>query len=132
MMKRLWLLTAAAVFFVCSGVAAAYNPYAPNPFDTMERTTWEYQYLCELTKDGLTGADMEKFSPSYPLTRYEMVPMVERAILNRNKATEEQQKKIDRLAQAFMSDLEAGGVALPQNQPTPGGESFDWKKGEMI
>lgn len=128
-MKRILMLFIAAAVLVM-GSAAAYNPYAPNPFDAMERNSWEYQYLYELTQDGLTDADMSKFSPTYPLTRFEMVPMVEAAVLNRNKATEEQQKKIDKLAEAFADDLALSGVYPPQLAPSAGGQNFNWKPGE--
>ena len=96
----------------------------------MERNSWEYQYVYELTKDGLTDADLSKFSPSYPLTRFEMVPMVEAALRNRNQATEEQQKKIDRLAEAFADDLALSGVYPSQMAPSTGGQPFEWKKGD--
>lgn len=56
-MKRIALLFIAAAVLLTGG-AGAYNPYAPNPFDAMERNSWEYQYVYELTKDGLTDADL--------------------------------------------------------------------------
>lgn len=128
-MKRIvMMLIAAAVLLM--GSAAAYNPYAPNPFDAMEKNSWEYQYLSELTQDGLTGADMSKFSPTYSLTRFEMVPMVEAAVRNRNKATAEQQKKIDKLAEAFANDLALSGVYPPQMTPSADGQQFNWKQEE--
>lgn len=128
-MKRIvMMLIAAAVLLM--GSVAAYNPYAPNPFDAMEKNSWEYQYLSELTQDGLTGADMSKFSPTYSLTRFEMVPMVEAAVRNRNKATAEQQKKIDKLAEAFANDLALSGVYPPQMTPSADGQQFNWKQEE--
>lgn len=128
-MKRIvMMLIAAAVLLM--GSAAAYNPYAPNPFDAMEKNSWEYQYLSELTQDGLTGADMSKFSPTYSLTRFEMVPMVEAAVRNRNKATAEQQEKIDKLAEAFANDLALSGVYPPQMTPSADGQQFNWKQEE--
>ena len=128
-MKRIALLLMAAAVLLTGG-AGAYNPYAPNPFDARERNSWEYQYVYELTKDGLTNADLSKFSPSYPLTRFEMVPMVEAALRNRNQATEEQQKKIDRLAEAFADDLALSGVYPSQLAPSTGGQPFERKKGD--
>lgn len=128
-MKRIvMMLIAAAVLLM--GSAAAYNPYAPNPFDAMEKNSWEYQYLSELTQDGLTGADMSKFSPTYSLTRFEMVPMVEAAVRNRNKATAEQQKKIDKLAEAFANDLALSGIYPPQMTTSADGQQFNWKQEE--
>ena len=121
-MKRIALLLIAAAVLLTGG-AGAYNPYAPNPFDAMERNSWEYQYVYELTKDGLTDADLSKFSPSYPLTRFEMVPMVEAAL--------RQQKKIDRLAEAFADDLALAGVYPSQLAPSTGGQPFEWKKGDV-
>ena len=66
-MKRLGLMLLTLALLVC-GTASAYNPYAPNPFDAIEQNSWEYKYLLDLTKAGLTGADMARFSPSYALT----------------------------------------------------------------
>ena len=105
-MKRIWLVLV-TILMLTAGTAGAYNPYAPNQFDTMERNTWEYQYVYELSKDGLTDADMSKFSSSYNLTRFEMAQMV-----------------------AAADDLQyAGGVAAePDNQS--GGQMLDWKQGE--
>ena len=129
-MKRIALLLIAAAVLLTGG-AGAYNPYAPNPFDAMEQNSWEYQYVYDLTKDGLTDADLSKFSPSYPLTRFEMVPMVEAALRNRNQATEEQQKKIDRLAEAFADELALAGVYPSQLAPSTGGQPFEWKKEDV-
>lgn len=128
-MKRIVMMLIAAAVLLMESVAA-YNPYAPNPFDAMEKNSWEYQYLSELTQDGLTGADMSKFSPTYSLTRFEMVPMVEAAVRNRNKATAEQQKKIDKLAEAFANDLALSGVYPPQMTPSADGQQFNWKQEE--
>lgn len=127
-MKKICLMLA-VLAVMAAGSTAAYNPYAPNPFDSMERSSWEYQYLQELTQDGLTGADISKFSQGYTLTRLEMVPMVENAILNRRNATGEQQIKIDRLAQAFAGELEAGGSSP---QPESEGKPFDWRNGDAL
>ena len=128
-MKRIWLVLV-TILMLTAGTAGAYNPYAPNQFDTMERNTWEYQYVYELSKDGLTDADMSKFSSSYNLTRFEMAQMVAAAMEHRSQATPDQQKKIDRLAADFADDLQyAGGVAAePDNQS--GGQMLDWKQGE--
>lgn len=128
-MKRIVMMLIAAAILLMGSVAA-YNPYAPNPFDAMEKNSWEYQYLSELTQDGLTGADISKFSPTYSLTRFEMVPMVEAAVRNRNKATVEQQKKIDKLAEAFADDLALSGVYPPQMTPSADGQQFNWKQEE--
>ena len=66
-MKRLFLLLAA---WCCLGLGTvlAYNPYAPNQFDAVDRHTWEYKAVYDLSKAGLTGAPMERFAPSYNLT----------------------------------------------------------------
>ena len=61
-MKRLGLILLTLAVLAC-GTASAYNPYAPNPFDAIEQDSWEYKYILDLTKAGLTGADMAKFSP---------------------------------------------------------------------
>ena len=70
-MKKFIVATVMTVLIgICT--AGAYNPYAPNPFDTMEKNSWEYIYVKELTDAGLTGATKDKISPAYRLTRYEM------------------------------------------------------------
>ena len=78
-MKRLGLMLLTLALLAC-GTASAYNPYAPNPFDAIEQNSWEYKYLLDLTKAGLTGADMARFSPSYALTRVEMRDMLVTAL----------------------------------------------------
>lgn len=130
-MKRYIILVFGLLTLMAASVSA-YNPYAPNQFDTMEHDTWEYKTTCDLTKAGLTGADMSKFSPKYDLTRYEMAQMVEEAIKNRAQATASQQKDIDKLAEAFASDLEY--MHEPSQDKTGGaaqteGQNFDWRQG---
>lgn len=125
-MKRSILLVVAMVMTL--GVSAgveAYNPYAPNQFESMDRNTWEYQYLYDLTKDGVTGASIGKFDATYQLTRYEMTQMVETALARRSKATPAQQEKIDRLAKAFATDLQYMNPT-PVATPTEG-QSMDWR-----
>lgn len=126
-MKRICMIIMAFVIMTI-GSAAAYNPYAPNPFDTMERNSWEYTSLCTLSKDGLTGADMSKFSPTYSLTRYEMAQMVETAMRNRSRATAAQKETIDKLAEVFADDLKYAGTSTVA-APTEEGVPFDWQKG---
>ena len=126
-MKRICMIIMAFVIMTI-GSAAAYNPYAPNPFDTMERNSWEYTSLCTLSKEGLTGADMSKFSPTYSLTRYEMAQMVETAMRNRNRATEAQKETIDKLAEAFANDLKYAN-ADTTTAASEEGVPFDWQKG---
>lgn len=126
-MKRICMIIMAFVIMTM-GSAAAYNPYAPNPFDTMERNSWEYTSLYTLSQCGLTNADMSKFSPTYSLTRYEMAQMVETAIQNRNRATESQKEMIDKLAEEFADDLQYAGTNTVKPASSEG-TSFDWRKG---
>lgn len=126
-MKRICMIIMAFVIMTI-GSAAAYNPYAPNPFDTMERTSWEYTSLYTLSKEGLTGADMSKFSPTYSLTRYEMAQMVETAVQNRARATEAQKETIDKLAEVFENDLKYTSTSTAAAS-TEEGVPFDWQKG---
>ena len=99
-MKRFFLLLAA---WCCLGLSAAlaYNPYAPNQFDAVDRNTWEYKAVYDLSKAGLTGVPMTRFAPSYNLTRYEVTEMIAAAMKNRSKATADQQREIDKLAQGY-------------------------------
>ena len=128
-MKRLLILICFTILAV--GSVLAYNPYAPNQFDAMDRNSWEFKTVYSLSKDGLTRADMNKFSSSYALTRYEMAQMVATAIQHRNEATPEQRSQIDKLADVFSSDLEY----LPKNDNTktalteePTGKKFEWRQ----
>lgn len=122
-MKRIGLLF--AIFWMTLAVAvSAYNPYAPNQFEAMDRNTWEFQYLYDLTREGVTGANIQKFAPSYTLTRYEMAQMVEVAVQRRAKTTAVQQEKIDRLAEAFETDLQYTGS--DQVQAEPEGQTLQW------
>ena len=124
MMRKL-LVALALCLMAGSSSAGAYNPYAPNPFDAVEKNTWEYAYITELTKAGLTGAGPEKTDPAYGLTRYEMVQMVANAVRNRNRGTAEERKKIDRLAKEFADDLTYAG--LNPEEEGNAGVAFDWR-----
>ena len=111
-MKRFFLLLAA---WCCLGLSAAlaYNPYAPNQFDAVDRNTWEYKAVYDLSKAGLTGVPMTRFAPSYNLTRYE--------------ATADQQREIDKLAQSYADDLQYVSDAPKEAEPSSQGVVFDWK-----
>ncbi|WP_427111957.1 hypothetical protein [Megasphaera sueciensis] len=129
-MKRK-LVILVSLMMMMAGSVMAYNPYAPNPFDTMERTSWEYKAVYDLTKAGLTGSDMSKFSPAYSLTRYEMVQMVAAAIQNRQKATVGQKEEIDKLQDSFSEELSyvnRENSTAAHNTP-PAGQLFDWRQG---
>lgn len=130
-MKRLGLMLLTLALLVC-GTASAYNPYAPNPFDAIEQNSWEYKYLLDLTKAGLTGADMARFSPSYALTRVEMRDMLVTALKNRSQATASQQKEMDQLASEYAEDLTYArdGETLKKETEKPAGDPFDWKQGD--
>ncbi|HAM04044.1 MULTISPECIES: hypothetical protein [unclassified Megasphaera] len=130
-MKRLGLMLLTLALLAC-GTASAYNPYAPNPFDAIEQDSWEYKYLLDLTKAGLTGTDMTRFSPSYVLTRVEMRDMLVTALKNRSRATVSQQKEMDRLASEYAEDLTYArdGETLKTETETPAGDPFDWKQGD--
>lgn len=126
-MKRICVVALAVIMMIGLGIVSsnAYNPYAPNQFESMDRNTWEYQYLYDLTKEGVTGASMGKFATTYTLTRYEMAQMVETAIQRRAKTTAAQQEKIDRLAQAFASDLQYMNPAPTTTEPQ--GQTIEWR-----
>lgn len=125
-MKQLFLLLAA---WCCLGLgsALAYNPYAPNQFDSVDRNTWEYKAVYDLSKAGLTGTSMDRFAPSYNLTRYEVTEMVAAAMKNRSRATADQQKEIDKLAQSYADDLQYLPDTAQKATQTPQGVAFDWK-----
>ena len=125
-MKRLFLLLAA---WCCLGLGTvlAYNPYAPNQFDAVDRHTWEYKAVYALSEAGLTGAPMERFDRSYNLTRYEVTSMIAVAMKNRSKATEAQQKSIDRLAKSYADDLQYLTDTPQKADDAPKGVAFDWK-----
>ena len=130
-MKRLGLMLLTLALLAC-GTASAYNPYAPNPFDAIEQDSWEYRYLLDLTKAGLTGTDMARFSPSYALTRVEMRDMLVTALKNRSRATASQQKEMDQLASEYAEDLTYArdGETLKTETEKPAGDLFDWKQGD--
>ena len=102
-MKKVMMILL-AVGMITSSVWA-YNPYAPNPFDVVEKKSQAYIYVKELTEAGLTGVERDRVSPTYPLTRYEMVKMVETALTNKDKATPEQAEKINVLSKEFADSL---------------------------
>lgn len=126
-MQKAMMMTLLAVGMITSSVWA-YNPYAPNPFDAVEKKSQAYIYVKELTEAGLTGVGRDKVSPAYPLTRYEMVKMVETALKNKDKATPEQTEKIDALSKEFADELsaDAGTSRGGKSEGTP----FKWKSTE--
>ena len=85
----------------------------------------------DLSKAGLTGAPMERFAPSYNLTRYEVTEMIATAMKNRSRATADQQQKIDKLAQSYADDLRYVTDAAQEANQTPKGVVFDWKEGTL-
>lgn len=131
-MKRM-ILALLALVMLTGGMAGAYNPYAPNPFDAIEQDTWEYQYIRDLTQAGLTGSDMNKFAPGYALSRVEMRDMIAVALTNRSRADEVRQKEIDKLAAEYKEDLEYanGGkeaVQIQEEEENPAGFPFEWRQ----
>lgn len=123
-MKKFIVATVMTVLIgICT--ASAYNPYAPNPFDTMEKNSWEYIYVKELTNAGLTGATKDKISPAYRLTRYEMAQMIAAAVENRDKATAEERAKIDKLAEVFSDDLQYVVTKRNTTNDNQGGITFE-------
>ena len=130
MMKRLILLVA-GLCILAVGTVSAYNPYAPNQFDAVERNTWEFKTAYSLAQSGLTGGDMTKFAPTYNLTRYELAEIVDVLIQNRSRANAEQQQQIDKLSDAFEKDLEGLHPQSVKQAEQPQGQKFDWKTGAI-
>ena len=126
-MKKLFLLLAACLLLGVVSPAGAYNPYAPNQFDSVDRSSWEYKAVYALSEAGLTGAPMERFDRSYNLTRYEVTSMIAVAMKNRSKATADQQREIDKLAQSYADDLQYVSDAPKEAEPSSQGVVFDWK-----
>ena len=127
-MKKLFLLLAACLFLGVVSPAGAYNPYAPNQFDSVDRSSWEYKAVYALSEAGFDRGAMERVSTrSYNLTRYEVTSMIAVAMKNRSKATEAQQQSIDRLAKSYADDLQYLTDAPQKNDDTPQGVAFDWK-----
>ena len=125
-MKKVMMILL-AVGMITSSVWA-YNPYAPNPFDVVEKKAQAYIYVKERTEAGLTGVERDRVSPTYPLTRYEMVKMVETALTNKDKATPEQAEKIDVLSKEFADELSAD-VRTSHGDKSEG-KPFEWKSVE--
>lgn len=126
-MRGIILLLISCIFLGFTGPAGAYNPYAPNQFDSVDRSSWEYKAVYSLSQAGLTGAPMERFDRSYNLTRYEVTAMIAVAMKNRSKATAEQQQSIDRLAKSYADDLQYLTDTPQKADETPKGVAFDWK-----
>lgn len=125
-MKKVMMILL-AVGMITSSVWA-YNPYAPNPFDVVEKKSQAYIYVKELTEAGLTGVERDRVSPTYPLTRYEMVKLVETALTNKDKATPEQAEKIDVLSKEFADELSADMRTSHGDKSE--GKPFEWKSAE--
>jgi len=123
-MKKAIMMTLLAVGAITSSVWA-YNPYAPNPFDVVEKKSQAYIYVKELTEAGLTGVERDRVSPTYPLTHYEMIKMVETALTNKDKATPEQAEKMDALSKEFGDELSADMRTSHGDKSE--GKPFEWK-----
>lgn len=108
-MKKAIMMTLLAVGAITSSVWA-YNPYAPNPFDDVEKKSQAYIYVKELTEAGLTGVGRDRVSPTYPLTHYEMIKM------------------IDALSKEFGDELSAD-VRTSHGDKSEG-KPFEWKPTE--
>ena len=118
----------AAAAMLSTSVAFAYNPYAPNPFDGLERNSWQYAYIMDLTNAGLTGESMGKFDSSYTVTRVELRDMLVAAYKNRDRADDKQKKEIDRLVEEYRDDLTyARGGDMVTTSSSDEGWSFDWR-----
>ena len=76
----------------------------------------------------MTGDERDRVSPTYPLTRYEMVKMVETALTNKDKATPEQAEKMDALSKEFGDELSAD-VRTSHGDKSEG-KPFEWKPTE--
>ena len=76
----------------------------------------------------MTGVERDRVSPTYPLTRYEMVKMVETALTNKDKATPEQAEKINVLSKEFADELSAD-VRTSHGDKSEG-KPFEWKSAE--
>lgn len=126
MRHKVILFAAAAI--LSASVTFAYNPYAPNPFDGLERNSWQYAYIMDLTKAGLTGESMGKFDSSYTLTRVELRDMLVAAYKNRDRADDKQKKEIDRLVEEYRDDLtyaRSGDTVTTSSSEE--GLPFDWR-----
>ena len=73
----------------------------------------------------MTGVERDRVSPTYPLTHYEMIKMVETALTNKDKATPEQVEKIDALSKEFGDELSADMRTSHGDKSE--GKPFEWK-----
>ncbi len=104
-------------------VASAYNEYAPNSFDEVERGRAEYQAAAVLIEEGLApGYDADLLARPH-LSRYEFAHAVKALLENKEELTPAQYASLEATKQEYQRELDALGY--PYRKKNKNRISFD-------
>lgn len=113
MKKKLFLTL---LFAAASFTAFAYNPYAPNSFDSVNPKSWDYQTALALCREGKAPDYDEKFFNRGEITRYELAGVVKNLLENNSQKGDDGQK-LTKLKKEYARELESLGYHEEKKKP---------------
>lgn len=113
MKKKLFLTM---LFAAASFTAFAYNPYAPNSFDSVSPKSWDYQTLLALCKEGKAPDYDEKFFNRGEITRYELAGIIKN-LLENNSREGDDGASLKKLKKEYARELESLGYHEEKKKP---------------
>jgi len=113
MKKKLFLtmLLAAASF-----TAFAYNPYAPNSFDSVSPKSWDYRTVRTLCSEGKAPDYDEKFFNRGEITRYELAGIIKNLLENNSQKGDDGETLV-KLKKEYARELESLGYKEEKKRP---------------
>ncbi|MBP2650600.1 MAG: S-layer protein [Firmicutes bacterium] len=104
----LWIILALVLIFGINSMAFAATPFSDVPINH-----WSYSAVKKLVADGiLEGDGLGRFNGDKTLTRYEFAVIVAKVIVKEDKASAEQRKLIDKLADEYKDELAGLGIRV--------------------
>ncbi|MEE3453018.1 hypothetical protein [Dialister sp.] len=113
MKKKLFLTL---LFAAASFTAFAYNPYAPNSFDSVNPKSWDYQTALSLCREGKAPDYDERFFNRGEITRYELAGVVKNLLENNSQKGDDGQK-LAKLKKEYARELESLGYHEEKKKP---------------
>lgn len=94
-------------------LSAGASAYAANPFVDVKESSWAYQAVSELSKQGvIEGYSDGTFKGNNHLTRFEMAQIVARLLAQENQLNESQKATVTKLANEYAQELSNLGVRV--------------------
>lgn len=94
-------------------LSAGASAYAANPFVDVKESSWAYQAVSELSKQGvIEGYSDGTFKGNNHLTRFEMAQIVARLLAQENQLNESQKATVTKLANEYSQELSNLGVRV--------------------